>query len=695
MALSIGRCAEDSSNIFQDLLAAKYWTDYSPKKLPVIRGHYLHAGYFSMPSARMGADGTIAAGYSYVPPYRNYNLAVQVFPILEISGSYRIFDGIEDKLLGPYGFGDYADKGANFKLNLLSPNDEYSFLPYISIGMMDFLGTRKFYSSYLVATKCFKNRGFELSVGYGNGDYEGLFGGAAWSPFWDRSNRYLKGITLAAEYDNTDYAHNAHPKGRQTESPVNYGVKYCFENHWDFSYSRIRGLENAWSISYAYPWGDVDGFVAKYRDALPYAAPVNHQQLGILRPKEVMAQELGYAFKEQGLRLLRVWVYNEGEEKTLRLRIVNLSYVHEAELRTRIQSLLAALVPSDLDRVVVAIDTQGSVCQEYIFRQEDLIRYWQGKINLHELSVISPLREASSWNKSQANLLYHRYRHFAQFLAKPRLSTFFGNSAGKLKYTLGVSFGVNGYLFDELYYNIFMGKSFYDNIEGVSDIDRLNPSQIINVRSDMVNYQQKEGWILDNAYLQKNWTLGRGFYSRVAGGLFEVAYGGVAGEVLYYPINSLWAVGFEGAELRKRTYDGKKFMKKLRRLKGKKPTYQEFHCYQYFFNVYRDIPRIQCDLHFQAGRFLAGDYGVRTEVGRYFSNGMRFYLWYTHTNGHDWLNGETYYDKGVGFEMPLDVFLPYSSKNLWGTSMSAWLRDVGARAKTGLPLYKSINSERR
>ena len=82
------------------------------------------------------------------------------------------------------------------------------------------------------------------------------------------------------------------------------------------------------------------------------------------------------------------------------------------------------------------------------------------------------------------------------------------------------------------------------------------------------------------------------------------------------------------------------------------------------------------------------------QVSRYFPSGLNIYLWYTITNGNDHINGQLYYDKGIGFTMPLDIFYTYSDRERWGYGMSAWLRDVGVQARTGLDLYEMISEER-
>ena len=116
-------------NLLNDLLIVDYWNRKINDRMPVTYNHLLHGGYFQMPSARMGAEGEIGAGFSWVPPYHNYNLRVQLTDRLEVSGNYRVFRGVEDPLLTPFGFGDLSDKGANFKLSLFQPEDSRYRLP--------------------------------------------------------------------------------------------------------------------------------------------------------------------------------------------------------------------------------------------------------------------------------------------------------------------------------------------------------------------------------------------------------------------------------------------------------------------------------------------------------------------------------------------------------------------------------------
>lgn len=691
-------CDDTQERLMQDLLTVDYWNRRINERVPVTYNHLLQGGYFAMPSARMGDEGEIGIGYAYVPPYRNYNLRIQLLKRLEITGNYRIFHGVDDPVLTPLGFGDFSDKGANAKFALFLPEDSDYQLPGLAFGFEDFLGTRSFNARYLVFTQVFRDYHLEISLGAGARRIRGLFGGISWMPFRRQCLPYLEGLSLVAEYDATPYRkekYEKHPGGRVKKSPINFGLKYRLWDYFDFSASYIRGDAFAFSASAFYNLGTTDGFLPKIDDPLPYTCPVNVEPTGIRRPEQVAVQDLLFALRAQGLDLVDVYLsYNACRQKVLRLNILNETYRDEGDLRCRLNHLFASLIPLDIAEVIATIETEGMPIQEYFYQTAYLRAYAANDIGPYELKVLTPLREATWPDPCTSTRLFSRPLNRFNFELSPKTHTFFGSATGKFKYTLGLHASFNGYLWNDVYYNVLLGCNFIEDISGFRDYDRLNPSQLINVRTDIVRYYRQKGITLDEAYLQKNWSLGRGMYARLSGGYFEEEYGGIATEFLYYPLNCPWAIGIEGAVLKKRAYTGIGFTDKIRKLKGFTPTYRKFLGSQYFLNVYYDLECAHVDFKMALGKFLANDYGSRFEVSRYFPSGMRLTMWYTLTNGHDKINGRTYYDKGIAITMPFDIFYTYSERTQWNYGMSAWLRDVGVQAVNGIGLYDLISDQR-
>jgi len=422
---------------------------------------------------------------------------------------------------------------------------------------------------------------------------------------------------------------------------------------------------------------------------------LNLEALGIRRPEDTLAPELLFVLQEQGLALLDIYLYyNECAEKGLRINVLNETYRLEGEVRYRLNYILASIIPADIEEVIVVINSEGFPIQEYHYRMEFVRLFGAMEIGPHELNVLTPLTEVTYPNPYTSSKLLECKRCLCNFEVVPRTHTLFGNASGKFKYALGLNFNFNGFLWGDIYYNVLIGYNAISNIGHTPGYDRLNPSQLINVRSDIVRYYNQKGFSLDEAYLQKNWNLGMGVYARVAAGYFEEEYGGFASEVLCYPVDSAWAIGISAAILKKRAYRGLGFTDKVRQLHGFKPTYKKFLGSQVFLNVYYDWAEAFLDFRVSAGKFLANDWGVRNEISRYFPSGLRLSLWYTVTNGRDKINGQTYYDKGIGFSMPFDIFYTYSERSYWNYNMSAWLRDVGVQAMNGQDLYFLINDQR-
>lgn len=699
--------ADEADRLFSDLLIVEYVNRKQAQKMPVTYDFYQQGGYFNMPSARMGEPGEIGFGFSHVHPYRNYSLRAQLFKRLEVSGSYRVFKGIDDPILTPLGFGDLSDKGANLKVALLLPEESEYKLPGLAFGLQDFMGTKNFMAKYVVLTQVFINHNLEVSLGYGTNRLKGFFGGLLWMPYRLSDNKYIKDIAFVAEYDATPYKDpeiEKHPRGRVKKSPINFGMKYRLWDQFDFSLSYIKGHTLAYSISTFYNFGKTKGFLPKIDTPQPYTAPINVEPMGCLRPSFILSQELAYAFRQQGFEITQIWLSDRDEcdceQKTLLIRMVNDVFRSEYEVREQLDYLLAGLIPCDIDRVNVVIESDfGFPVHEYHYNMTYVRQFGDDEMGLHELNLLTNMSEVSYPNQWCDYKLYKNNRDCFNIEVLPKTHSFFGSSRGKFKYSLGINAGFNGFIPGEVYYSVLFGYNIISNLRHISPIDRLNPSHLINVRTDIIRYYQQECITVDEAYIQKIWNMGKGWYSRLALGLFEEEYGGLAGEFLYCPVNKPFAIGIEGAILPKRSLNGIGFTNKIRKLKFLPNgafilTHKKFIGSQYFLNFHYLWDWANLRFKVSAGKFLANDWGARFELARKFESGLTIMIWYTLTNGHDVINGSRYHDKGIAFTMPLDIFYTCYDRNYWNYGLAAWLRDVGATAYTGRDLYYLIQEER-
>lgn len=698
----IGDCLflRDPCNpLLYDLQVAQYFDQQLCKRFPETFNHILSTGYFTTPSSRMTEEGLLSFGYASVPPYDHWNGRFQLFSFLELSANYRIFKGVEDIHLTKHGFGWYADRGANIKLALLNPEDSFYDMPGFAIGVEDFMGSKKFTNYYGVLTKVWPVLGLETSLGWGSGRYScgpsrGFFGGASYFPFWDCDRTYIKGLGVAIEYDPIDYK-NPHkepsPFGRSSRCPVNFGLKYKFKEFIDLSFSCIRGEAFAFAGALSYNIGLTEGLLTKLKDPPFYRAPCDYEPLGCYREESEMIQELAFVFDEQGFRLTKSWLL----DNILWISLINETYRKEECVRKRIEAVLAALTPSNISCVVVIIETYGVPCQQYIYPRSLLLCHENRGMGQFEFDILTP-RSNFDGIPCDADLIFCRRLDPWRGRISPRFETFLGNSKGKFKYDLGLKATLDGFLPYNIYYELECSYTLRSTINDVSDFDIFSPSQLPNVLTDYVNYRKQRTFSTDRAYIQKNWNLSHGFFSKLALGYFQVNYAGAEGEFLWYPVDRNYGIGVEGAILKKRRYNGLWFQSKLRKLDGITPTYVPYtFLSQYFLNFYFDIPDWSLAGKIGAGGFLAYDHGFRLEVTRYFDSGLRITGWTTLTNAGDKIHGENYYNRGIAVELPLDIFFRCSSRRVWNYGMAAWLRDAGATIPIGKSLFDIINQERR
>lgn len=689
--------AHAESDLFSDLCIVDYWNRKICERFPVHYNFLLEGGLFAMPTALVGNDGEMALGYASVPPYRIYSARAEIHSQIEVTLNYRVFKGVDDPILSPLGFGDLSDKGANVKFALLKPEDSGYQLPGVAIGFQDFLGTRAFKSRYIVLTKVFLDQGIEASLGWGEWRIKGFFGGIAWMPFKClEAHPLFKEFVLAAEWDATPYKDKKiepHPDGRIKKSSINYGAKWRLFNMLDLSASYIRGDAFAFQASLFYNLGETVGFVPKIEDPLPYCAPIIREPIGFLRPPSILSAEIASAFRRHGFNVLKIHAeWGPCHEKILRINAINLSWRSEIDARKRLASLLGGLMPSDFEKAIIVIEDDMMPVHEYHFYLPYVFRFMAKEMGFAELNIATPMREVSVPYIGET--IYRKHKDWIDAYVLPDFVSFFGSARGKFKYSFGLALAINGFLGDDVYYSCELTHRLFADLESLRDVDRLNPSQIINVRSDAINYYKQGGLQLQELYLDKIWNLGKGYFFEGAFGYLDRMYGGLFGEVLYYPVGSSFAVGVEGALVKKRTYSGLGFTSKIRRLKGFTPHHENFLGAQGFVNFHYDMKETQLEFGLKAGRFLARDFGVRYEVSRYFDSGLRLTLWYTRTNGRDRINGETYYDKGISLSMPLDIFYTHSSRKRFSYSLAAWLRDVGQFVSLKEGLYERINNLR-
>jgi hypothetical protein len=280
-------------SLFQDLSLVEKINKEINDRLPVYYNSSSIVGYFNMPSARMNKEGFVAFTGGYVDPYSVYGLNIQVMDRVELAANYYVYTGITEANFGSQGYGDDAERIGNIKIGILTPADGFEGLPLISIGAIDFIGTKRFNSQYVVATKSWLKANLELSIGWGNGRMKGLFGGASWTPFRHSQNWFFKDLSIVAEYDDINYKKHPyeHPSGTTVKSRLNAGINWLIGDTVQLSVASVRGEDLFATGSLRVPLGTYKGIFPKIDDPMPYETPIDTEPLGKDRPEAEFSRD--------------------------------------------------------------------------------------------------------------------------------------------------------------------------------------------------------------------------------------------------------------------------------------------------------------------------------------------------------------------------------------------------------------------
>ncbi len=236
------------------------------EKSNVIRDSYGEIGILDMPSAHMAEDGQLAFTVGDVGSAQRYNLSFQALPWLESTFRYVHLDP------GP---NDYQ---RNFSLKIRLSR-EGNYVPDISVGIRDLIGSNAYSAEYLAASKHVGSLDLTAGLGWGrlagngtlpnpfgyifssfktrdetggstggtvnfvkffHGPRVGVFGGGIW-------HTPIDGLNVLAEYSSDKYMREgAVPGGIKVRSPVNLGLSYQ--------------LADALSVSAGWYYGTTYGF---------------------------------------------------------------------------------------------------------------------------------------------------------------------------------------------------------------------------------------------------------------------------------------------------------------------------------------------------------------------------------------------------------------------------------------------------
>ena len=661
------------------------------------------SGYINMPSAWVEPDGTFSVGYSFDDPYGTTWASATVLPFLQVTGRYVSINGIAgfSNVGGEYGsaYGRYKDKVFDAKVNVWK---ESQWLPNVSIGATDLLGTELFKGQYVVATKTFgKMRNVEASVGYGHGRPDGIFAGVRWVPL--AAPRWA----VVAEYDANDYSRDLRASetnaGKRHKGPV-VGLEY----RWGWLGTQLSRSRDQFSLN---AYVSIPFYEREFIPKLFEPAPFNPKNAPARVPVAAWQADGSHgaalvdALVKQDFRNVRV----EADGTTLKVVLTNNRISNMGRAVGRAARTALAFAPDGTRTIQVTYTRLEQPIATYEFM--DLTRltdYLTGLANRESFLQTVDVRYATPADKvgdDQQGLLAaiqdegsrlalevgkdgnmvqvaSEDREANRFKVVPKVAFFFNDPSGALRYELSAAANYDKRLGAGTYLNSAFRLDVLENVSGVT---QASNSLLPHVRTDVAEYKRGSRFKLNRLLVNKYMMLDERLYARASAGFYEEMYRGAGGQVLYLPKDSRWAADVTVDALQQRGYKGW-FDKR------------DYNTVTALGSLHYKLP-YDITVTARAGRFLAKDDGVRMEFKRRFSSGVEIGAWYTKTNGNDITNPGSptnpYNDKGVFLSVPLNIMLPMDSQANAGVALAPWTRDVGQMVASPGDLYDLMEQPRR
>jgi len=658
---------------------------------------YGTTGLIDLPSALAAPNSELATTVSVFGGNQRGTLTFQVLP--RLSGSFR------------YSFLDTYDR--SFDLQYLIA-DEGPVRPAVSVGLRDFLGTGRFSSEYIVATKTilpnvrvtgglgwgrlggvggFSNPlgfvderletrpddavetgGTVLAAQFFRGD-AALFGGVEW-----RLNDHW---TALAEYSSDAYEREEELTGFERNSPLNFGLKWQPNDTFAFGGYYVYGSEIG--VSATIQLDPLTRENAGGLDGAPFpvvtrANAVAAASWATPEASQATVDVLGQALAIDGFRLVGAEVTGS----TLRVRYENQRYRSEAQGAGRVSRILTALASPDVDTFVLEPEQSGIALSAITIQRDDL----ENLENEPNAAALSLDRAQFGDAAGPAPVLaYEDSSPAFQWGIAPytEFTVFDGDNP------LRADAGIEASFRYEFRPNIILQGAYRQRLVGNRDNESsISPSALPDVRRTSQLLGADSGNGIENLFLTWYGRPKTDLYSRVSAGYLERGFAGVSTEVLWKPVESPLAIGAELNYAMLREFDlGFGFRPACTNLECTILADENYDVVTGYISAYYDFG-FGFAGEINAGRFLAGDVGARFSLDRVFTNGWKVGGFFTLTDVSFDDFGEGSFDKGIRIEIPLDAFAGQPTRDTGGTTLTSLARDGGARLDIDGRLYEVI-----
>ncbi|MDC1007629.1 YjbH domain-containing protein [Gammaproteobacteria bacterium] len=581
-------------------------------------------GLINMPTARFYNEGVHGVTIYNSDPVQKMTLTSNPYDWLEASFFYMNLpkERICRAWNGEAICEGYKDKGFNLKLRL----KEEGVLPAIAIGLMDFAGTGKYQSEYIVSSYGINKIDMHLGLGWGRlsgsssqiknpltyindsfkerpeayagagGEFNigTYFSGPKAAPFYGISYSLNNKTLLKIENDTIQAGRPGIPFLPYRKSNYSFGIDYSINSNFSLSIAHERG--NYSSLKFVYK-NNPKKSVKKYE----------------YKKAEINADDNKYDklvknLEENGIGVNRI------TETANSLGLELTQFIH----------------PNF--NLVEDIIAQASI-------DAGIKKNIKKDLKIADLTAISEIDDV--FEKSAKTIYERDTTRRLDTSTKIQFRPFIASREEFFKGALLAENNTEFVIRENLFFNTNLKYSLWNNFDDLvfPPVDTF-PAQ---VRSDVKQYlkNMNDGVLIGRAQFDYHLTPKINHHLMLTGGILEDMFSGYGAEYLYFVPNVNYSFGVELFKVKKRDYQWG-----FGHLEYENTTLTA----NFYYRNYGTIP---FDMKVSAGEYLAGDVGSTIEFSRTFKSGVKFGAFATFTDVTTQEFGEGSFDKGIFFKIPI------------------------------------------
>jgi len=655
-------------------------------------------GLIDMPSGEAQPDAHLTISSAHFGPVSRTTLSFQITP--RLSGSFR-YMGVRDwnkAIAGADPTYTYYDRSFDLRYQVLK---EGRFVPAVTVGFQDFIGTSLLSGEYIAATKHLTpTLKFTAGLGWGRlGSY-----GSIGSPFGDRPpidfglggtanfGQWFRGPVapfggvewqvndkwaVKAEYSSDAY--DLESTSRQTfnrNSPFNFGVEYQAYDTLRLGAYYMYGSEVGVAAHIAMnPQQRPMGGVSDTAPDPVQPRPSRAADPEAWSPEWITQADAGPVLIENlNKRLNRDGIVVEAlgyTGSTAQIRIRNIRYDAEAEAIGRVARAMTQTMPASVEVFEIVPVVNGIATAKVTLRRSDLeaLEFAPGAAEAIRARTTISDAGAAIPGLAYDPALYPRFT----WSLGPYVRTALFDPDAPVRADLGLRLQADYQIAPGLIVSGAVAKKVVGTLDQST---RISDSVLPHVRSEANLYDKAEGATIERLTLAWYTHFGSQIYGRITAGYLERMYGGVSTELLWKPVNSPLALGIEVNYARQRDFDQQFGFQNYDVVTGHASAY-----YQIGNNYHAQL---------DVGRYLAGDVGATLSLDREFANGWRVGAFATLTDVSFADFGEGSFDKGIQIEIPFTWALGTPTRRSSTAVIRPILRDGGARLDVQGRLYDLV-----